>query len=211
MLNVTSPQASRTQRPARVAGLSFGLAESMYLLQSGVMKWIIVTGTWRLTDKRVEADVREAARKIFDLGHGLVTGGATGVDFFAMEEFVRLNPSCTKIRVFLPAKLSHYISDYRTHLKFYPINDEVITKLEQLLIIIQDRNPSALFEARKESGHITQKDQEYRQEEEIDFSDEVYAFQVNGSAGTADTIRKAKAEGLPITIHKKYTVKEDLI
>lgn len=39
------------------------------------MKWILVTGTWRLTNKEVEDDVRLAARKIFEEGNGLVTGG----------------------------------------------------------------------------------------------------------------------------------------
>jgi hypothetical protein len=42
--------------------------------------------------------------------------------------------------------------------------------------------------------------------EEVTFSDEVYAFQVNNSAGTQDTIDKAIKSGLPITLHKKYTI-----
>ncbi len=42
------------------------------------MKWVLITGTWRLTNKEVENDVRQATRKIFESGNGLVTGSATG-------------------------------------------------------------------------------------------------------------------------------------
>jgi len=42
------------------------------------MKWIIFTGIWRLTNKEVENDVRQAARRVFENGDGLVTGGGNG-------------------------------------------------------------------------------------------------------------------------------------
>lgn len=77
------------------------------------MKWVIFTGTWRLTNKELENDVRLAARQVFERGDGLLTGGATGADYFAIDEFVKLNPTCSHLRIFIPAKLDHYISDYR--------------------------------------------------------------------------------------------------
>ena len=39
------------------------------------MKWILFTGTWRLTNQEVEHDVRKATREVFLHGDGLVTGG----------------------------------------------------------------------------------------------------------------------------------------
>jgi hypothetical protein len=63
-----------------------------------------------------------------------------------------------------------------------------------------------MFEVKKESGDITQDEYDLRHNEEVTFSDEVYAFQVNESTGTSDTITKAKAAGLPISLHKKYTI-----
>lgn len=170
------------------------------------MKWIIFTGTWRLTNKEVENDVRQAARQVFESGDGLVTGGATGVDFFAMDEFLKLNPECTRIRIFIPARLEHFISDYRKNWKHDPITDVDIDNLEYVLKIIKERNPSAVFEVRKNSGDITQDQYDLRHNEEVTFSDEVYAFQVNNSTGTQDTIDKAKASGLVISLHKKYTI-----
>lgn len=172
------------------------------------MKWVLFTGTWRLTNAEVEHDVRQAAREVFVRGDGLLTGGATGVDYFAMDEFIGLNPDCTRMRVFIPAHLSHFIDDYRKNWKHVPITDTDIDKLATLLATIKERNPAALFEVRKDMGDITQEDYNMRHNEEVTFSDEVYAFQVNNSAGTSDTIRKASAAGLPISVHKQYNISE---
>jgi hypothetical protein len=172
------------------------------------MKWIIFTGTWRLTNKQVETDVRQAARRIFENGDGLVTGGATGVDYFAMDEFLKLNPDCTRIRVFIPARLDHYIEDYRKNWSQKPVTSSDIDALEKVLRTIKERNPSAFFEIRKDTGDITQEDYNLRHIEEVTCSDEVYAFQVNKSIGTQDTIEKARADGLPVTLHKQYEISE---
>lgn len=172
------------------------------------MKWTIFTGTWRLTNEEIENDVRNAARKIFKEGNGLVTGGATGVDYFAMDEFVKLNQDCTRIRIFIPARLPHYIMDYRKNWKHSPIDDKDIDNLEHLLTLIKRRNPSAIFEAKKEDGDITQDEYDARHNEEVAFGDEVYAFQANKSSGTSDTIEKAKKAGLSIILHKNYSIKE---
>ncbi len=39
------------------------------------MKWILFTGTWKLTNKNVEEDVRSSVREALSLGNGVVTGG----------------------------------------------------------------------------------------------------------------------------------------
>lgn len=39
------------------------------------MKWILFTGTWRLTNQEVEDDVRKATREVISSGNGIVTGG----------------------------------------------------------------------------------------------------------------------------------------
>ena len=172
------------------------------------MRWIIFTGTWRLTNKEVEKDVREAARRVFEEGNGLVTGGATGVDYFAMDEWLKLDPACTRIRIFIPARLHHFIEDYRKNWKWAPVDDMDIDNLEHVLKLIIQRNPAALFEVKKDSGDILQAEYDVRHNEEVTFSDEVYAFQVNNSTGTQDTVDKAKAVGMPITLHNKYTIEE---
>ena len=53
---------------------------------------------------------------------------------------------------------------------------------------------------------ITQEHYHLRDEQEVINSDEVYAFQVNKSKGTQDTLDRAINAGLPITLHKEYQI-----
>ena len=169
------------------------------------MKWIIFTGTWRLTNDEVEHDVRAATREILVRGDGIVTGGATGVDYFCMDEVLKNNAE-NKLRVIIPAKLEHYISDYHKNWCHDPITQEDINKIEIILRRIKEVNPAALLEVKKDSGNITQHEYNIRHDEEVTFADEVYAFQVNESSGTQDTINKAEHAGLKISLHKKYKI-----
>ncbi|MEN9552018.1 MAG: hypothetical protein RI935_395 [Candidatus Parcubacteria bacterium] len=172
------------------------------------MRWIIFTGTWRLTNTEVECDVRAAAREVFSRGDGMVTGGATGVDYYAMDEWIKHDPMCSRIRIFIPAKLDHFISDYHKNWKHSPVTDEAINDVERVLRYIQKHNPAAILEVKKIEGDITQEEYDLRHNEEVTFSDEVFAFQVNNSTGTGDTITKAKAAELSITLHKEYSILE---
>jgi hypothetical protein len=170
------------------------------------MKWIIFTGTWKLTNKEVEEDVRHAVREVLSRGDGIVTGGATGVDYFCIDEVLKLNPECTKLRIFIPAPLDLFIKDYRKNWCHAPITQKDIDNLENLLIHIKITNPAIVLEARHDESDITQDDYDLRHNEEVTFSDEVHAFQINNSTGTQDTIDKAAKAGLPTTLHKKYTI-----
>jgi hypothetical protein len=97
------------------------------------MKWILFTGTWRLTNSEVERDVREAARNVLLQGDGIVTGGAAGVDYFAMDEAFKLSPDASLLKVVIPTNLSNYIHDYRTNWCQMPVTSESISALELLL------------------------------------------------------------------------------
>ncbi len=169
------------------------------------MKWIIFTGTWRITNNEVESDVRTAVREVLSSGNGIVTGGATGVDYFCMDEVLKLGQE-NKMRVIIPAKLDKYISDYYKNWMTEPITKLDIEKLEVVLKAFQNKNSSGLLEIYHSGGDITEDDYYNRHDEEVVYSDEVYAFQVNNSTGTQDTIDKAKASGLKISLHKKYTI-----
>ncbi len=123
-----------------------------------------------------------------------------------MDEVLKLNPECTKLRIFIPAPLDLFIKDYRKNWCHNPITQNDIDKLEDLLIHIKITNPAIMLEARHDDSDITQNDYDLRHNEEVTFSDEVYAFQVNNSTGTSDTISKAAVVNVPTTLHKKYTI-----
>jgi hypothetical protein len=111
-----------------------------------------------------------------------------------------------RLRVFIPAPLDKYISDYHKNWCHEPVTVEDINNLEKELRVLQDKNPNGLLEMKHTSENITQAHYDMRHNEEVAFSDEVFAFQVNNSTGTQDTITKAQAAGLPVTLHKKYTI-----
>jgi hypothetical protein len=168
------------------------------------MKRILFTGTWRLTNEEVERDVREATREVLARGDAVVTGGATGVDYFTMDEYMKVDPTASRMKIVIPAHLPSYILDYRTNWHQAPITTEDIDNLEKLLYKIKEVNPEAIIEM--DYDDITQHHYDLHNTEEVKISDEVYAFQVNNSTGTQDTIDKAIDYGLPISLHKKYTI-----
>ena len=171
------------------------------------MKWVIFTGTWRLTNKEVENDVRTAVRKVLARGDGIVTGGATGVDYFAMSEALLIDPSISRLKVIIPTNLTNYILDYRKNWNKFPVTEESINELERILKQIKGLREEHLIEMPPEYD-ITQEHYDFRHDEEVAISDEVCAFQVNNSIGTQDTINKAQTAGLKIALHKKYNIKE---
>lgn len=170
------------------------------------MKWVLFTGSWRLTNREVENDVRSAVRECISHGDGIVTGGATGVDYFCMDECLK-NGYMNRLRVFIPVSIDAYISDYHKNWCHEPIIEQDIVLLEKVLKNLQIENPSGLLEMKHECMDVSQAYYDLRNTEEVMFSDEVYAFQVNNSTGTQDTIDKARASGLPITVYKKYEIK----
>ncbi|MEK9131897.1 MAG: hypothetical protein AAB447_03230 [Patescibacteria group bacterium] len=168
------------------------------------MKWILFTGTWRVTNAQVETDVRQAVQEIVERGDGVLTGGATGVDFFAMDEMLRINPTFSSLRVIIPAYLEDYITDYYTNWCIEPITKKDIEHLALLLRKIKNIQPTAIIEMPYRV--ITQTHYDMRNDEEVLQADGVCAFQVNDSSGTQYTIDKAKQTGIPILLHKKYTL-----
>ena len=119
------------------------------------MKWVLFTGTWRLTNKEVENDVRHAVRVILARGDGVVTGGATGVDYFAMTEALAIDPTGKSLKVFIPTDLPNYLRDYRENWCLAPIMLHHIAELERCLIQLQATKPEHLYEL-PYPGEITQ-------------------------------------------------------
>lgn len=170
------------------------------------MKWSLFTGSWRKANKQVEEDVRNTVREVIARGHGIVTGGATGVDYFSMDEALKLVPDCSRLKVVIPAFLDDYIHDYHTNWCHAPITTKDIDAMADILRKIKAIKPDHLIEMPYKD--ITQEHYFMRDTEEVKISDEVYAFQVNNGVGTQDTVDKAKLAGISIVLHKKYTIED---
>jgi len=169
------------------------------------MIWIGISGGWRKTNSEIENLVRQTVREIILRGDGIVSGGALGVDSFALDEALKNNPTADQIRIFLPASLKDYAIHYRKR-----ADEGVITKDQAENLIVQltslkQINPSALIE--NPNNSIMNKETYYNRNSEIvKASDELIAFQIKSEAseglGTGDTIEKARQKGIPVKFYK---------
>lgn len=161
------------------------------------MKWVTISGSWRKVNKQVEDDVRETVRQIIERGDGITTGAALNVDYFATDEALKVDPTASHIKVFLPTSLETYAKHYRKR-----AGEGVITQDQAEMLIAQLEglkkiNPAALIE-NTDNTEVNDKTYFERNAEILEASDELVAFQVNGSPGTQDTINKAEQRGMPV-------------
>lgn len=163
------------------------------------MKWVVITGSWKITSEKVEKDVRSTAQQIISSGNGVITGGALNVDYFAVEEALKIDPTGKSIKVFLPTSLKIYAQHYRKRAEEGVITSHQAETLINQLTYLKEINPSSLIENSRNSV-VTQATYYERHDAELKMADEVVAFHVNQSGGVADTIAKAKLKGLPVKV-----------
>ncbi|MCJ7792686.1 MAG: hypothetical protein MUP45_01800 [Candidatus Marinimicrobia bacterium] len=166
------------------------------------MKWVAITGSWRATTKKIEKDVRQTVRKIMTDGNGIVTGGALNVDYFATDEAIKLNPSCDRIKVFLPATLARYSLHYLKRAREGVITKNQVESLISQLEKLKRINPQALIENNKNTV-VNKRTYFERNTDVIKAADELVAFHASVShAGVQDTVAKAKERGFKTKIFK---------
>lgn len=166
------------------------------------MKWIIFTGTAAHTNDEVEHDVRKKTRQVLRKGWGIITGGAVGVDYFCMDEVYKQN-KLENLRVILPVKLEQYARDYLLY-KADVVKPELGKSVMKLMKAIKKKSPASIMEMKLKKVNLETLLE--RDTEEVKYGNEVYAFHVNKSIGTQDTIDKAKEMGVKIGFYKKYTL-----
>ena len=110
------------------------------------MKWIAISGSWREINNKLEKDVRNTVREIISRGDGIVSGGALNVDFIAIDEALKLDPTAKRIKIFIPATLDIFVIHYRKR-----TNEGVVTKKQAEDLIaqltkIKETNPPSLIE-----------------------------------------------------------------
>ncbi|TAL27843.1 MAG: hypothetical protein EPN97_16155 [Alphaproteobacteria bacterium] len=178
------------------------------------MRWIGISGTWRTTNGDVERDVRASVRAILAEGNGIIAGGATGVDYFATDEALKLASDGTRIQVVLPSTMENYIAHLQAWADGYDTGDPsvqrgAIDRLVDQLNGLRKINPASVIEGPAVPAlDICQKDYDARNTVVAAMSDEIVAFQVNKSTGTQDTIDKAQQAGKKATVFS-YSVAQD--
>ncbi len=165
------------------------------------MKWIAIAGSWRKTNKKVEADVRRIVRGIVQKGDAIISGGALGVDYFALDEVFKADPTCKKVKIFLPSKLDIFTKHFFKRADEGVITHKQAENLINQLNILKKINLQAIIE--DQENEIIDKEAYYQRIDQIiTKADKLIAFQVNKSKGTQYTIDKAKEKGIPV---KRYS------
>lgn len=168
------------------------------------MKWIAISGSWRKTNETLEKDVRTTVCDIISRGDGIVSGGALGVDYFATDEAMKLNPIADRIKIFLPVTLERYAKHYRKRADEGVITHQQAEDLISQLTKLKMMNPKAIIE--HQTNTVVDKTTYYeRNTAVLEAADELEVFQVNDSLGTQDAFDKAEAKGIPVR-RKTYII-----
>lgn len=167
------------------------------------MKWVGISGGWRRTNKKIEDDVRGIVRGIMERGDGIVSGGALGVDYIALDEAMKHDSLASRIKIFLPATLERYVKHYRKRAEEGAITVKQAEALVGQLTRVKEINPKALIE--NLDNEIIDKENYYKRNFDVAVaSDELIAFRVktemSDGMGVYDTIEKAEGKGIPVKV-----------
>jgi len=171
------------------------------------MKWVAIGGGWRKTNSKLENDVRKTVKEIISRGDGIISGGAPGVDYFAVDEALKHNLGAERIKIFLPTSLKFYIQHTKSRAEQGVLDKDSAEAVIKQLVAIQKTSPSSIIEGKDVEGnkHVEKRQYYERNSLIISAADELIAFHVNESKGTKDAIDKAKAMKIPLKIFS-YTI-----
>ena len=119
-------------------------------------------------------------------GKSIVTGGALGVDYWATETALSIDPA--RLKVILPTSLASYAAHYRRR---------AVEGVRQLEAVAQ---AGGLVEHPERPQVVDVTTYYLRNQDVVDVADELLAFQVNASGGTQDTVNRARAKGIPVVV-----------
>ena len=171
------------------------------------MKWIAISGSWRKINREVEKDVRQTVREIISRGDGIVSGGALNVDYIAIDEALKLDPTAKRIKIFLPTNLEIYTRHYHKRAVEGIITKGQAEELIAQLSKIKEINAASIIE-NKNNKIVNENTYHKRNSAIVEMADELKAFYVNigiGGVGVKDTIEKARKKGIPVKVFN-YTV-----
>jgi len=170
------------------------------------MKWIGISGGWRKTNEEVEYKIRQVVRKTIQSGDGIVSGGALGVDYIAIDEALKYDPKAERTKIFLPTTLEKYAEHYRKHARLRTITQGQAENLINQLTRLKQINPKALIENPDTNFTEETKKKMYyeRNSKVVELSDELVAFRIktelSEGMGIADAIEKAHKKGIPVKV-----------
>ena len=125
-----------------------------------------------------------------------MTGGALGVDYWATETALNIDPA--RLKVILPTSLITYAAHYRRRAAEGVISAQQAEALISQLETVAEAGGLVEHPERRQVVDVTT--YYLRNQDVVNVADELLAFQVNASGGTQDTVDKARVKGIPIVV-----------
>lgn len=160
------------------------------------MTWVGVSGSWRHAPPGLPDAVRREVTAALAAGKSIVTGGALGVDYWATETALSIDPA--RLKVILPTSLATYAAHYRRRAAEGVISTRQAEDLiRQLQTVAQ---VGSLVEHPERPQVVDVTTYYLRNQDVVDVADELLAFQVDASSGTQDTVDRARLKGIPLAV-----------
>jgi hypothetical protein len=160
------------------------------------MTWVGVSGSWRYAPRELPDAVRHEVAAALGAGKSIVTGGALGVDYWATEMALNIDPG--RLKVILPTSLATYAAHYRRRAAEGIISAQQAEDLIRQLETVAQAGGLVEHPERPQVVDVTT--YYLRNQDVVDAADELLAFQVNASRGTQDTVDKARQKGIPVEV-----------
>lgn len=160
------------------------------------MIWVGISGSWRYAIPELRESVQTEVAAALAAGKSIVTGGALGTDYWATEVALSADPA--RLKVILPTSLSTYAAHYRRRAAEGVISARQTQDLIRQLEAVAEAG--SLVEHPGRPQVVDTATYYLRNQDVVDAADELIAFQVNASAGTQDTVDKARRKGIPVAL-----------
>ena len=129
-------------------------------------------------------------------GKSVVTGGALATDYWATEVALIIDPA--RLKVILPTSLETYAAHYGRRAAEGVISAQQAEGLIRQLEAVAQAGGLVEHPERPQIVNVTT--YYLRNQDVVDAADELLAFQVNASAGTQDTVDRARRKGIPVAV-----------
>lgn len=163
------------------------------------MKWILFTGAEEPESRQRELDVRAAVRWALLHGRGVISSGTPGIDYYAITEALRFDPTGSRIKVILPTKLRDYIARYRLKMSKHRLSREVVDRLSAALLDLKILKPSNFVEIDPRQTPNSAAEDIVRKKE-VELAEEVVAFSTQRENHMQRTLHEAKKKGLKVEL-----------
>jgi hypothetical protein len=158
--------------------------------------WVGISGSWRHAPSDLADAVHREVAAALGAGKSIVTGGALGVDYWATETALSIDPA--RLKVILPTSLATYAAHYRRRAVEGVISAEQAGDLIRQLETVAQAGRLVEHPERPQVVDVTT--YSLRNQDVVDVADELLAFQVNASRGTQDTVDRARLKEIPVVV-----------